>query len=209
MSARLQGMRGGARAGLAACVIATLALPGLAHAGCSFDDASPSKAAGWRPAVYHPGSDGGLFLPASDRTSIVGLWKFEWLSKNTPTHTNPMPDNTLIDFGLATWHADGTELMNSGIRNPADGDFCQGVWTAVSPDTYQLNHFALAYAGGNYVGPAHMRLRVTVDGSGSRYSGVFVLTQYLATVTPGHEFDENTALVTITGTVTGRRVTAN
>ena len=32
---------------------------------------------------------------------------------------------------------------------------------------------------------------------------------YLATATSGHEFDQDTALVTIAGTITGTRITAN
>jgi hypothetical protein len=131
------------------------------------------------------------------------------LSKSTKKNTNPMPDGTLIDFGTAAWHSDGTELINSGIRNPADGDFCQGVWAKVDDSTFVLNHLALAWMNGSYVGPAHITERVTVGTNGSHYFGTFKIVQYLAAVTPGHEFDEDTALVTITGTIRATRVTAN
>jgi len=159
-------------------------------------------------AVYHPGSDSAWAMTVSDESaSIVGLWKIEMLSKSTATNINPMPDGVLIDFGLVAWHSDGTELLNSGSRNPADGDFCQGVWARVGGSTYALNHMALGWTSGSYTGPAVIRERVTVDGTGRHYSGTFKLTQYLASVTPGHEFDQDTALVTITGTVTGTRMT--
>lgn len=196
-----------------ALAIAALAVGGAARAGCP-DAASQAPATGaahYQQAVYHPGAfAAAAFLPTSGGgPAVVGLWKFEMLARSTPTNKNPMPDGTLIDFGTAAWHSDGTELMNSGIRNPADGDFCQGVWEQAEDGTFALNHYALAYSGGNYVGPANIRERVSVDATGNRMSGGFVLTQYLASVTPGHEFDQTTKLVTITGTIRATRVTAH
>ncbi len=190
---------------------------GLAHAGCS-DPAKPAAppprhqaTAGYlTTVVYRPA---GFLTTAleddSDSPAVVGLWKFEMISKNTATHTNPMPDGTLIDFGTVAWHSDHTELMNSGIRNPADGDFCQGAWARVGAATYVLNHYALAYSGGSYVGPTHFHERVTVAASNNTYTGQFTLTAYLATVTEGHEFDETTPLVTITGIIKATRITAD
>ncbi len=190
-----------------------LAGAGLAQAACTVPTpAAPAHTpSGLIPAVYHPEtavfSD---FLRASDEeASIVGLWKFEMLAKSTATHKNPMPDGVLIDFGTVAWHSDHTELMNSGSRNPADGDFCQGAWHRVAENTFALNHIALAYTNGTYTGPTHFHERVTVDSTGNHYMGTFTLTAYLASVTPGHEFDETTPLVTITGTITATRVPAN
>ena len=195
--------------------LVAIAGAGLAHAGCPNVEQSvtPGGAARLTPAVF---TAAGL-LPASlvsvgdssERAAIVGLWKFEMLAKSTAANTNPMPDGALIDFGTAAWHEDHTELMNSGIRNPSDGDFCQGVWRRVGPSTFVLNHLALGWTNGSYTGPTNIRERITVDASGNRYSGEFTLVASLATVTPGHEFDQTTALVTITGTVTGTRVTAD
>jgi hypothetical protein len=191
-------------------------LAGEASAGCApiAKDADPQSL---------PGSSGkvemgamllrtGWLLPVHNQgshDSIVGLWKFEMLAKSTPAHTNPMPDGALIDFGTAAWHDDGTELMNSGARKPADGDFCQGVWQQTGPNEFVLNHYALSYTDGNYTGPANIRERVYVDRSGKRFTGMFVLTQYLATAVPGHEFDQTTALITITGSITGTKVTVD
>ena len=151
----------------------------------------------------------GNFIRISDSAerSIVGLWKFEMISKSTATHTNPMPDGTLIDFGTAAWHADGTELQISGIRNPADGDVCQGVWQRVDDATFVLNHYAMAWTNGTYTGPVNIRARVTVDPTGNHYSGMFATVVYLATPVAGHEFDQNTILASITGTFTASRVT--
>ena len=138
--------------------------------------------------------------------AIVGLWKFEMLAKSTTQNQNPMPDGTLVDFGTQAWHSDGTELLNSGSRNPADGNFCQGVWEQIGPSTFKLNHLPLAWQGGAYIGPVKMSIVVSVDGSGNHFRGVFSETVYQASQTPGHEFDESTAIVTITGTITGTRI---
>src|SRR5712691_1774031 len=48
---------------------------------------------------------------------ITGLWKFQFA----------LPDGTVIDQGYVTWHADGTELINS-LHPPITGSFCMGVW---------------------------------------------------------------------------------
>ena len=129
------------------------------------------------------------------------------LSKSTAKNKNPMTDGTLIDFGTAVWHADGTELQTTGIRNPADGNICHGVWKQIGPSTFQLNHYALAWTNGTYTGPVNIRAVVTVDGTGNKYSGGFQTDVYLASTVAGHEFDKTTKLVTITGTFTGSRVT--
>lgn len=82
---------------------AALGLSGTSHAGCA-----PGKWSDARQAAPTPGAAmsiaAGNFIQVSDRESartIVGLWKFEMISKSTAKHTNPMPDGTLIDFGTA------------------------------------------------------------------------------------------------------------
>lgn len=189
--------------------VTALGVCGTSYAGCAaakWSDAPQAAPAPGAAAAAIPAT----FIRVSDRESgrtIVGLWKFEMISKSTPTHKNPMPDGTLIDFGTASWHADGTELQSSGIRNPADGDVCQGVWRQVGDGTFVLNHYALAWTNGTYTGPVNIRARVTLDEKGTHYSGMFVTVVYLATPVAGHEFDESTVLATITGTFTATRVT--
>ncbi len=204
--------RRGVMRATAALVLAGAAMAQMADAACMSPGWSerPHSSPGMLSTVYHPSSDAAWAMNVADETApIVGLWKFEMLSKSTATNTNPMPDGVLIDFGTVAWHSDGTELTNSGNRNPADGDFCQGVWARVGGFTFFLNHLALGWTNGTYTGPASIRERVTVDATRRHFSGTFRLVQFLATQTPGHEFDEDTALVTITGTITGTRVTAN
>ncbi len=198
---------------VSAC-FAAIALAGgaVTHAGCNFTaPTTPHTGARLLPVRYETASPGEWVLVSSDSEddSIVGLWKFEMLSKSTSTNTNPMPDGSLIDFGTVAWHKDHTELMNSGSRNPADGDFCQGVWRSVGSNKYHLNHLAIAWTGGTYTGPVSIQENVTVAPKGSSYTGNFTLVQYVATMTPGHELDETTVAVTITGQITATRITAD
>jgi hypothetical protein len=183
----------------------------MAHAGCATAQwgAAPAAASDIHPMVFRPDDDNARLVRVDDGRSeakIVGLWKFEMISQSTPKNTNPMPDGTLVDFGTAVWHGDGTEFQTSGIRNPGDGNVCQGVWTQIGPSTFQLNHYALSWTSGAYTGPVNIRAIVRVDSSGSRYAGLFQTDVYLASLTAGHEFDETTKLVTITGTFTATRV---
>lgn len=199
---------GNSRFTVAAFVLAgaaALGLSGTSHAGCA--DINWSRTA---PAPGGATDFAGGFIRVADmgsRRSIVGLWKFEMISKDTLTNKNPMPNGTLVDFGTAAWHADGTEFQTSGIRNPSDGDVCQGVWQQVGNETFILNHYALAWTDGAYTGPANIRAQVTVDPSGNSYTGTFTTVAYGAMVLKGHEFDQNNVLATITGTFKATRVT--
>jgi len=135
----------------------------------------------------------------SDRASIVGLWKIKFISKgNTGIG---IPDGAPIDEGYATWHSDGTEIMNSG-RAPMTGSFCMGVWKKTGRSSYKLNHFALSWdpTGKTLVGPANIKEEVVLDDSENSYSGTFTIDQY---DTEGH------LLVHISGLITAQRITAD
>ena len=84
--------------------------------------ATPSSTprAGYLPASFALRDDD------SEDASIVGLWQVTFTSKGT----SGIPDGTVVDAGYATWHSDGTEIMNSG-RPPITGSFCMGVWKQV------------------------------------------------------------------------------
>jgi hypothetical protein len=207
MNTKQSGSSRGTLAALVMAGVATLGLSGVSHAGCA---PIPQAA----PAPGATGDGAGGFIQTGyfqtdwrDRPAIVGLWKFEMLSKSTATNKNPMPDGTLVDFGTAAWHGDGTEMQFSGFRNPSDDDVCQGVWQQVGRNTFALNHLALAWTSGSYTGPADIRATVTVAPNGNHFTGTFKTTVYLASYAAGHEFDENTVLAVITGTFTGTRVT--
>ena len=143
-------------------------LSGLAEGAPADKSSTPSPTAASVPlvqAAYRPGQ--GLapqFLRASERDDdepIVGLWQFVI--------------NGGMDFGTQAWHADGTELMFSAGRDPAQGDVCQGVWRKIGPRTYTLNHIAMGYdfGYGNTLLRVHIHATVTVDRSGRSYAGTF------------------------------------
>jgi hypothetical protein len=193
-------------------LFSTIGAISMAHAACATAQWKQawSPAADFHPAVFRPDRGQARLFAVNygqDDAAIVGVWKFEMIAQSTAKNKNPMPDGTVVDFGTAAWHGDGTEFQTSGLRNPADGDVCQGVWAQIGPSTFQLNHYALAWTNGVYTGPADIRAIVRVDSGGNHYSGGFQTDVYLASVTAGHEFDETTKLVTITGSFTATRVT--
>ena len=198
------------RSTLIAAAVATALLSSAARAGCagSPEGGAPTSAPSLQPAVWRSDSPTFQLIHDSDEQGgIVGLWRFEMLTKSTKANTNPMPDGTLDDFGYATWHGDGTEIMNSGIHNPADSNFCMGVWKQVGRSTYRLSHHPLPWAGGSYLGPIDLEMQVTLSDDGNSYSGQYVERVFAAAALPGHEFDENVPLATITGTIKATRVT--
>jgi hypothetical protein len=178
-----------------------LALLGLGVAGyASADCGAPSSSApksGAAPDGYSAG--GGLrfqrvgFWQGGDDEdpAITGLWKFKFEANHNE-----------VDAGYVTWHADGTELMNSG-RAPMTGSFCMGVWRQIGHNTFRLNHYALAWddSGKNFVALVNIREEVKVDRSGRSYSGTFVQT----VTSP----DGGTVFQQIKGTVSATRVTAD
>jgi hypothetical protein len=135
--------------------------------------------------------------PEGDGTDhgIVGLWKTVFVAEGSPG----IPDGTVVDFGFAQWHADGTEILNSGVRPPATGNFCLGVWQPHGPSRYQLNHFGLSWdATGTFLGPARLQEAVTLDDSATHYEGTFTIDQYDAA---------GALLAHVEGRVTATRVT--
>lgn len=198
-------------------LVAGLGATDLAGAACT--DArpqvlAPSPAAA-SFAVYRPAAlINAAFKPVVDETmdnaAIVGLWRFE---ARLDGAQNGLPDEFLFDWGLATWHDDGTEIQFSAARTPSSGDVCMGVWQQVGRNKFQLNHVALGLtppsASGTYLGPAEIQYNITVDGTGNGYSGRFTLTQYAALPSdvPFSEFDQSQVVVKFTGFVKATRVT--
>lgn len=134
----------------------------------------------------------------SDSASIVGFWKFTFVSEGNPG----IPDGTVIDFGYVAWHNDGTEFTNSGARPPMTGNFCMGVWKQTKHSTFKLNHYGLSWdpTGTTFIGPANIRSEVVVARDRKSYSGTFTVDQY----------DTNGNLLAhIAGNVTAQRVTAD
>lgn len=138
----------------------------------------------------------------SSSPSIIGLWSIQFLSQGNTTHTPPIPDGALIDWGFNQWHSDGTELLNSGGHAANTGNFCMGVWGQTGFLTFELNHFALSYdaTSGALLNVVNLREQDTLSPSGDSYTGTFTLDVY----------DPNGSHVDhLAGTVTGTRVTVD
>jgi len=140
---------------------------------------------------------------------IAGLYEVTMTAEGN----GPMgvPDDAPIDHAYVSWHADGTEIMNSG-RPAGDANFCMGTWAQTGARTYTLNHFMLSWAqtldadgvhiDNTFVGPANIQETVTLSRDGGSYTGTFVLTQYDTNyniILPGG--------IPIKGTVKGTRKT--
>ena len=61
----------------------------------------------------------GAFDPTTVSGSLIGTWSFQFVANGNSSHTPPIPDGVLIDFGYTQFHSDGNEMMNSGGRAPA------------------------------------------------------------------------------------------
>lgn len=154
-----------------------------AYAGCGSvpglqpSFARPGAGAALRPADYEPDE------------GIVGLWSVQFLA-----------NGGVFDFGYQQWHRDHTEILNSGGRAPATENFCLGVWQRAGA-RYVLNHYALSYdpATGKLNARVNIREEVGLDAHGNAYAGTFSLQVIDPT--------RNTVLQTVTGRVTGKRIT--
>jgi hypothetical protein len=196
-----------------AAVLVSTCFVSQAYAGCSPFEAvpaapgTPAPAAPQAPALHgFQGAsfvqaaakatlvhDNGFDLPWDNVAPIVGLWKIQFIVDDGT------PAGMVIDDGYATWHADGTELMNSG-RPPITSSFCMGAWKQTGPATFSLNHYALSWdaTGTQFIGPTNIRETVTVDRRGKTYSGQFTITQYMP--------DGKTPAGGVSGKVKGTRI---
>lgn len=183
-----------------------------AYAACGFQaralkptawDSAAQSSFGLRPAVYHPASDEGRLVLASDdwerrdEPSIVGMWRFELLA----------PNGALVDDGYAQWHSDGTEVQNSGVHAPPTSNFCLGVWEQVASRTYKLNHFPLGWDAAGQASAVEIQLTETVSLTDNNHmTGTFTLKVYPWDSTKGLDVS-GPPVQTVTGTVTAQRVT--
>jgi len=108
--------------------------------------------------------------------SIVGFWKFQFVSKGNTTHNPSIPDGALLDFGYMQWHSDGTELINSAVHS----DFCMGVWAQTGFLTFEINHFPINYGPSTGMIASYVNLREqdTLSPSGDSYTGTLTIDVY-------------------------------
>ncbi len=129
-----------------------------------------------------------LQLVSQDNDPITGMWEVTFTSSGAT-----------IDTGYSVWHADGTEIMNSGDRSPLTGDYCMGVWKNLGNNRYKLNHAGIGWdsTGTVQVGPANIVEEVELGTKGNAFSGTFTITQY--------DLNGN-VLATVSGNITGKRI---
>jgi hypothetical protein len=190
--------------------LAALGATVQANAGCMdtmFQNGSPggtSNGLRFTPAAYRADDTAGSLVRVGDwhqDDGIVGMWRFKMV---TP---GPSGAPVLVDDGYAQWHADGTEIQNSGLHAPKTSNFCLGVWTHTGPQTYQLNHFPLAWdpTGDNPAGPIQITMTVKLTDH-DHFSGSYTLKVY---AWDGTELinASGAPVATITGTISAVRVT--
>lgn len=135
---------------------------------------------------------------------ITGLWKVNFLAHGNAA----IPDGTVVDAAVVTWHADGTELMNSA-KPPVTGNFCQGVWQRTG-STYTLNHIALGWApDSTFVGPVSIHETVTLSHNATRMTGTFTITQYAQDGTTVVPLRPDLPAAPVVGSIVGGRVFAD
>jgi hypothetical protein len=175
MNTRLQ-----ASVALALIGLSTVAITHQAQA-CGVDR-SPMPGR-WSLPAYMPGQMSKASHGAAGanelqrRAPITGLYQFTLTAEgNAPPGP---PDGTVIDQGFATWHADGTEIMNSG-KPPMTSSFCMGVWARTGSRAYELNHYALSWdnTGTVFLGPTNIRESIRLSPNGNSFAGSFQITDY-------------------------------
>ncbi len=175
-----------------------------AHA-CALGDMHPWNSSRWTTPISPAGQLAAG--PQSSRTStnllqslvpITGLYRFTFMSQGN----SGIPDGAVIDQGFEIWHADGTEVMNSG-RAPMTQSFCMGAWAQTGLRSYHLNHWALSWdaTGTSFVGPTNIHEDIKQDASGNGFSGSFSIDQYGT--------DGSTLLGSVKGTVSATRIRAD
>jgi hypothetical protein len=168
--------------------VAVAMMAATAYAGCGDVGKATLKRQGWQASEF--GVPSLRLVSDSDNDPITGLWRVKF-----------MDGTTQIDTGFAVWHADGTEIMNSGDRAPLTSSFCMGVWKKVG-NHYKLNHAAISWdpTGTVQVGAANIVETVVLGPNADTFSGSFTITQY----------DMNgDVLGSVAGKITGTRIGVN
>jgi hypothetical protein len=195
---------------LSAAIIALLLVPAASACGPNSTPTQEPLALQLLPDAQNPlasATSEGLARDLSSAASaasasIVGMWSFQFISEGNTTRNPSIADGTQLNFGYNQFHSDGTEILNSGARSPAQENFCLGVWQKTGRSTYQLNHFALNYNAttGALIGRIIVVETVTVSPGGTAFSGTFVETVF---DTNGNKTDH------LTGQVTAQRITVD
>jgi hypothetical protein len=174
---------------MAGPIMVVAMMAATANAGCG--DIGHGKATLKRQAwASEFGAPALRLISQQDNDPITGMWKVTFTV-----------GTTTIDSGFSVWHADGTEIMNSGDRPPITGNFCMGVWKNFN-NHYKLNHAGVSWdsTGTVQVGAANIAEEVVLGPKGNAFFGTFTITQY--------DMSGN-VLETLSGNITGSRIDVN
>jgi hypothetical protein len=138
--------------------------------------------------------------PILVQAAVVGMWRFQLTA----------PNGAVVDQGYAQWHSDGTEIQNSGLHAPITSNFCLGVWSEVGSNSYQLNHFPLAWDATGQSPANAIQLTETVKLTDPNHMiGTFKLKVYVWSSTDSLDVSPTFPVETVTGKITATRVTIN
>jgi hypothetical protein len=214
------------KAGVAALALATLGTSFIqqANAGCLQYDGPKKLASSWQTPGSYFGSahlvkvsdtnaSEDAYGPSFYRAEITGLWAFKYISEGNEDKPAPIniPNGATVDGGNTIWFADGNEITYSGVRDPATGAVCLGIWKRTGERTYELNHIGLSWNPvGNpqglppgVAGPAFIKQHVTLSRDGNSYTGTFAISQL------GPDGKTLALPGVITGRIEAKRVTIN
>jgi hypothetical protein len=151
----------------AGALVIVAMMTATAHAGCGDIGGKALKRQAWQRNDF--GSPALRLISAADNDPITGMWKTTWTV-----------GTTTIDSAFSLWHADGTEINNSGARAPITGNFCIGIWKNIGKRHYKLNHEGISWdpTGTIEVGVANITQNVVLGPAGDQFEGTFTITQY-------------------------------
>jgi hypothetical protein len=175
-------------------LISLLALSSTTFASCgdsltAIANAVPVHASS-KTALQAPPTDKGSLSPDNGvQPSIVGLW-----------HLLFTANGQTVQEAYQIWNTGGTEVHNPNV-DPRTNNICLGVWEAMGPQTYKLEHRVWWYdASGDFMGTIHLREVVSLTNRSNMHTGSFALDFY----DPNDVFQFE-----VPGTVMAERVTVD
>jgi hypothetical protein len=169
-----------------AIVVVTMMAASAFACGENMTGKATLKRQAWQASEF--GSPALRLISDQDVDPIVGMWETSWTVGTTQ-----------IDNGFSVWHADGTEINNSGGRAPLTGNICLGVWKNFGNNRYKLNHVGISWdpTGTVEIGPANIVEEIVLGTKRNSFSGTFTITQY--------DMNGN-VLAVVAGNITGTRI---
>ena len=143
-----------------------------------------------------------------DPHPIVGLWHLIYTADSVtgaPGIFPPTPPNFAFLESYKTWHRDRTEFENAFL-DPKGGNICFGVWKQTGERSVQLHHIGLMFNTDGSVKAVFTTDETnTVSYDGKSYSGKFTFRLF----PPADVYGTGPAIVTVTGTTAGTRITVD